>query len=155
MSEVSQFTLCSISMSLILRLAWISWLNVSIILATLSLGLFNASKDDIARKFAYVYAFISVAILVSWYMRYPHLYLTIVRKIYGYALYQHRISMIRRRDPGHFGMNFHLSFILSPKLILPLPPPRFCGRSHHSQYCSLLCCPCKLYYPWWVFLFLA
>jgi hypothetical protein len=51
--------------SLILRLAWISWLNVSIILATLSLGLFNASKDDIARNFAYVYAFISVAILVS------------------------------------------------------------------------------------------
>jgi len=64
---------------------WISWLNVSILLATLSLGLFNASKDDIARKFAYVYAFISVAIL-----------------IYGYTLYQHRISMIRRRDPGHF-----------------------------------------------------
>jgi len=58
---------------------WISWLNVSILLATLSLGLFNASKDDIARKFAYVYAFISVAIL-----------------IYGYTLYQHRISMIRR-----------------------------------------------------------
>jgi len=64
---------------------WISWLNVSILLATLSLGLFNASKDDIARKFAYVYALISVAIL-----------------IYGYTLYQHRISMIRRRDPGHF-----------------------------------------------------
>lgn len=64
---------------------WISWLNVSILLATLSLGLFNSSKDDIARNFAYVYAFISVAILV-----------------YGYALYQHRISMIRRRDPGHF-----------------------------------------------------
>jgi len=64
---------------------WVSWLNVSILLATLSLGLFNASKDDIARRFAYVYAFISVAIL-----------------IYGYMLYQRRISMIRRRDPGHF-----------------------------------------------------
>jgi len=64
---------------------WISWLNVSILVATLSLGLFNASKDDIARNFAYVYALISVAIL-----------------IYGYSLYQRRISMIRRRDPGHF-----------------------------------------------------
>jgi uncharacterized membrane protein YidH (DUF202 family) len=64
---------------------WVSWLNISILLATLSLGLFNASKDDIARKFSYVYAFISVATL-----------------IYGYSLYQHRISMIRRRDPGHF-----------------------------------------------------
>ena len=46
-------------------LAWISWLNISILLATFSLGLFNASKDDIARRFAYVYAFISVAIMVS------------------------------------------------------------------------------------------
>ena len=46
-------------------LAWISWLNISILLATFSLGLFNASKDDIARRFAYVYAFISVTIMVS------------------------------------------------------------------------------------------
>jgi hypothetical protein len=64
MSEVSQLTL-SVSLGLIIRSAWISWLNVSILLATLSIGLFNASKDDIARRFAYVYAFISVAILVS------------------------------------------------------------------------------------------
>ncbi|TFK36658.1 hypothetical protein BDQ12DRAFT_686290 [Crucibulum laeve] len=64
---------------------WIAWLNISIILATLSLALFNASKDEIARNFAIVYAIISVLVLV-----------------YGYALYQHRITMIRRRDPGHF-----------------------------------------------------
>ncbi|KAF8972193.1 hypothetical protein BDZ97DRAFT_1752785 [Flammula alnicola] len=64
---------------------WVAWLNISILMAALSLGLFNASKDDIARRFAYVYAFISVCVLV-----------------YGYGLYQHRISMIRRRDPGHF-----------------------------------------------------
>lgn len=68
MSEVSQLTFTP-SMGLMIRSAWISWLNVSILLATLSLGLFNASKDDIARKFAYVYAFISVVILVSRYMR--------------------------------------------------------------------------------------
>jgi hypothetical protein len=24
-------------------------------------------------------------------------------QIYGYLLYQHRITLIRRRDPGHFG----------------------------------------------------
>ena len=24
-------------------------------------------------------------------------------QVYGYAVYQHRITMIRRRDPGHFG----------------------------------------------------
>jgi uncharacterized membrane protein YidH (DUF202 family) len=64
---------------------WISWLSISVLLAALALGLFNASKDEIARNFAYAYAFISVCVL-----------------IYGYALYQHRISMIRRRDPGHF-----------------------------------------------------
>ncbi|KAJ3508260.1 hypothetical protein NLJ89_g5851 [Agrocybe chaxingu] len=64
---------------------WIAWLNISILLAALALGLFNASKDDIARQFAYVYAFISICVLV-----------------YGYSIYQHRISMIRRRDPGHF-----------------------------------------------------
>ena len=68
-NERSESTHLTLSMGLIIRLAWISWLNVSILLATLSLGLFNASKDDIARKFAYVYAFISVAILVSRYMR--------------------------------------------------------------------------------------
>ena len=67
MSEVSQITF--LYLGLIIRPAWISWLNVSILLATLSLGLFNASKDDIARKFSYVYAFISVATLVSRYMR--------------------------------------------------------------------------------------
>ncbi|KIJ98173.1 hypothetical protein K443DRAFT_680965 [Laccaria amethystina LaAM-08-1] len=64
---------------------WVSWLNISVLLAALALGLFNASKDDIARRMAYVYAVISICVL-----------------IYGYALYQHRITMIRRRDPGHF-----------------------------------------------------
>jgi hypothetical protein len=38
---------------------------MSVLLAALSLGLFNASKDDIARQFAYVYAFISICVLVS------------------------------------------------------------------------------------------
>ncbi|KAH9055214.1 hypothetical protein EDB87DRAFT_1642859 [Lactarius vividus] len=64
---------------------WVSYLNMSILIGTLAVALFNASKDPIARNFAYVYAGISVGIL-----------------IYGYAIYQHRITMIRRRDPGHF-----------------------------------------------------
>ena len=38
---------------------------MSVLLAALSLGLFNASKDDIARNFAYVYAFISICVLAS------------------------------------------------------------------------------------------
>jgi uncharacterized membrane protein YidH (DUF202 family) len=64
---------------------WVSWLNISVLLGTLALALFNAARDDVARGFAYSYALISIGVLV-----------------YGYLLYQHRITMIRRRDPGHF-----------------------------------------------------
>src|SRR6266702_1306406 len=44
--------------------AWVSYLNMSILIGTLAVALFNASKDPIARTFAYVYAAISVGILV-------------------------------------------------------------------------------------------
>ncbi|KAG6862476.1 hypothetical protein C0995_000022 [Termitomyces sp. Mi166 len=64
---------------------WVAWLNISVLLGTLALALFNASKDEIATRFAYAYALISVGVL-----------------IYAFALYQYRITMIRRRDPGHF-----------------------------------------------------
>ncbi|KAF9267982.1 hypothetical protein L218DRAFT_894336 [Marasmius fiardii PR-910] len=64
---------------------WVSWLNLSVLLGTLSMALFNASKDGVARNFAYTYAVISIGVLV-----------------YGYFLYQKRITMIQRRDPGHF-----------------------------------------------------
>ncbi|KAI0322133.1 hypothetical protein OF83DRAFT_1095407 [Amylostereum chailletii] len=64
---------------------WISYLNMSILIGTLAIALFNASQDSVARRFAYFYAVISGGILV-----------------YGYAMYQHRITKIRRRDPGHF-----------------------------------------------------
>jgi len=65
---------------------WVSWLNLSVLIGTIALALFNASTDNpVARIFAYTYAVISVGVLV-----------------YGYLLYQHRITMIRRRDPGHF-----------------------------------------------------
>ncbi|EPT01625.1 hypothetical protein FOMPIDRAFT_1036128 [Fomitopsis schrenkii] len=64
---------------------WIAYLNMAVLIGTLALALFNASKDDISRYFAYAYAVISVGILV-----------------YGYAVYQHRITLIRKRDPGSF-----------------------------------------------------
>ncbi|PCH42045.1 hypothetical protein WOLCODRAFT_137659 [Wolfiporia cocos MD-104 SS10] len=64
---------------------WIAYLNTSVLVGTLALALFNASKDQIARNIAYSYAAISVGILV-----------------YGYAVYQRRISLIRKRDPGPF-----------------------------------------------------
>ncbi|KIY43904.1 hypothetical protein FISHEDRAFT_52255 [Fistulina hepatica ATCC 64428] len=64
---------------------WLSWVNLSVLLGTLALALFNASRDAVARNFAYAYAVISCGVL-----------------IYGYVLYQHRLTKIRRRDPGHF-----------------------------------------------------
>ncbi|KAF8843698.1 hypothetical protein BDN67DRAFT_994741 [Paxillus ammoniavirescens] len=64
---------------------WISWLNLAVLLGTLALALFNASHEPVARSFAYVYATISVGVVV-----------------YGFYLYQSRITMIRKRDPGHY-----------------------------------------------------
>ncbi|TFK49515.1 hypothetical protein OE88DRAFT_1661989 [Heliocybe sulcata] len=64
---------------------WVSYLNLAMIMGTFSLALFNTSRDQIAKTFAYVYAGISVAIV-----------------IYAYLLYQYRITLIRRRDPNHF-----------------------------------------------------
>ena len=46
-------------------LAWVSYLNMSILIGTLAVALFNASKDPIASNFAYVYALISIGILVG------------------------------------------------------------------------------------------
>lgn len=45
-------------------LAWLSWLNAAILIATFAVALFNASRDPIARAFAYVYAAFSVCVLV-------------------------------------------------------------------------------------------
>ncbi|KAF8903628.1 hypothetical protein CPB85DRAFT_1226380 [Mucidula mucida] len=64
---------------------WVSWLNLAVLIGTLALALFNASEDAVARRFAYAYALISIGVLA-----------------YGYFLYQHRITMIRKRDPGSF-----------------------------------------------------
>ena len=44
--------------------AWVSWLNISILLGTLALALFNASRDKIATNFAIFYAVVSIAVLV-------------------------------------------------------------------------------------------
>lgn len=48
----------------VLYLAWVGWLDLSIVIGTLALALLNASKDPVARSFAYVYALISVGVLV-------------------------------------------------------------------------------------------
>ncbi|GJJ08380.1 hypothetical protein Clacol_002594 [Clathrus columnatus] len=43
---------------------WVAYLNVAMLLGTLALALFNASRDQIALNFAYTYAVISVGIVV-------------------------------------------------------------------------------------------
>ena len=75
------------------------------LIGTLSLALFNASKDQVARNFAYVYAAISVGVLVRVYFDsfQRSVVQTLAIQIYGYAVYQRRITMIRKRDPGNFG----------------------------------------------------
>ncbi|KAH7884383.1 hypothetical protein F5I97DRAFT_1447013 [Phlebopus sp. FC_14] len=68
---------------------WISWLNLAVLLGALAVALFNASDEFVARNFAYTYAVISVGVVV-----------------YGFYLYQSRITMIRKRDPGHYDAIF-------------------------------------------------
>ena len=50
-------------------IAWISWLNLSVLVGTLALALYNASKDNqVARMFAHIYPAISAGVLVSIYV---------------------------------------------------------------------------------------
>lgn len=88
--------------SFISSLAWLSWLNAAILIGTFAVALFNASHDPVARAFAYVYAALSVGVLVRSSVPPIHIYLTTL-EIYGFYLYQSRITMIRKRDPGHYG----------------------------------------------------
>ncbi|KAH7106316.1 hypothetical protein BKA62DRAFT_290392 [Auriculariales sp. MPI-PUGE-AT-0066] len=76
---------------------WVSYLNIGMLLGSMALVLFNAASDNVTRYFAYTYAVFSVLIMG-----------------YGYVVYQHRITMIRRRDPGHFDQ------ILGPVVICAL-----------------------------------
>ena len=52
-------------------LAWISYLNLSILLGSLALALFNASEDAVARNFAIFYALVSGGILMSVHSHLP------------------------------------------------------------------------------------
>ncbi|OCB85290.1 hypothetical protein A7U60_g7595 [Sanghuangporus baumii] len=84
---------------------WIAYLNIGVLLGTLALALFNASEDAIARDFAYIYAGISVCVVVrSIFLSCVQHELKLFRtaQVYGWSIYQKRITMIRKRDPGHF-----------------------------------------------------
>ncbi|KAF8313654.1 hypothetical protein DL93DRAFT_2080983 [Clavulina sp. PMI_390] len=64
---------------------WLSYLSLAILLGSLAVGLFNASTDAVAQNFAMFYGAVSLFIVV-----------------YGYAVYQQRITMIRKRYGGNF-----------------------------------------------------
>jgi hypothetical protein len=83
--------------------AWISWLNLSVLLGTLALALFNASRDRVARNFAYIYALISIGVLVNTSISVHQIGDAHNGQVYGFVIYQNRITMIRKRDPGHYG----------------------------------------------------
>jgi hypothetical protein len=93
--------------------------NVSLLLGTLAIALYNASKDSIAKQFALVYAVISLLVFrfdSSICACQPHRLLTLRIPSYGFVTYQKRITMIRKRDPNHFGTE-HL-----PHLLLSFEP---------------------------------
>ncbi|EGN98828.1 hypothetical protein SERLA73DRAFT_181498 [Serpula lacrymans var. lacrymans S7.3] len=106
---------------------WVSWLNLSVLIGTLALALFNASKDSIARNFAYIYALISIGVLV-----------------YGFFLYQARITMIRKRDPGHYGLQRVFVLISSSALFRYILTPRSNHRASCNKCPPFLCCSGQL-----------
>jgi len=64
---------------------WVAYTNIGVLLGTLALALSSASKDSISLYFGYIYALLSCGVIV-----------------YGYVVYQRRVTMIRKRDPGSF-----------------------------------------------------
>jgi len=66
---------------------WIAYTNIGVLLGTLALALASASKDNVSLYFGYVYTLISCGVVA-----------------YGYVVYQRRVTMIRKRDPGSFDL---------------------------------------------------
>ncbi|RXK41106.1 hypothetical protein M231_01509 [Tremella mesenterica] len=66
---------------------FISYLSMGVLLATIASGLLFGARDSPARYFALAYAFISAAVL-----------------IYGWAIFQKRLTMISARDPRSFDL---------------------------------------------------
>ncbi|EIM19585.1 hypothetical protein WALSEDRAFT_48849 [Wallemia mellicola CBS 633.66] len=64
---------------------FISYLNVSVLLLTLALTMYNTSSDNLTRWFSGVYIAISLAII-----------------IYSYIIYNKRLEMINNKSSSHF-----------------------------------------------------
>ncbi|KAK4688441.1 hypothetical protein P7C73_g1673, partial [Tremellales sp. Uapishka_1] len=66
---------------------FVSYLSMGMLLSTIASGLLFGAKDSPARYFALAYASISVGVLV-----------------YGWAVFQKRLTMISSRDAGQFDL---------------------------------------------------
>ncbi|WWC90651.1 uncharacterized protein L201_005587 [Kwoniella dendrophila CBS 6074] len=64
---------------------FISYLSMGLLLSTIASGLLFGARDSPARWFAFAYAIISAGVLV-----------------YGWAIFQKRLTMISARDAGNF-----------------------------------------------------
>nr|XP_019006710.1 uncharacterized protein I203_00303 [Kwoniella mangroviensis CBS 8507]OCF70171.1 hypothetical protein I203_00303 [Kwoniella mangroviensis CBS 8507] len=73
---------------------YISYLSMGLLLSTIASGLLFGARDSSARWFAFAYALISVGVLV-----------------YGWAIFQKRLTMISARDAGNFDLLWGPMFI--------------------------------------------
>ncbi|KAL7422553.1 hypothetical protein Q5752_003201 [Cryptotrichosporon argae] len=64
---------------------YIAYVTMGVLISTIALGLLAGAKDTLGKAFAGAYAVIAIGVL-----------------IYGYALYQHRITLISTRHAGNF-----------------------------------------------------
>ncbi|OWT38558.1 hypothetical protein J008_04381 [Cryptococcus neoformans] len=93
---------------------FISYLSMGLLLSTIASGLLFGSRDSPARWFAFAYALISAGVL-----------------IYGWAIFQKRLTMISARDSGNFDLLWGPIFICFALFIAILA--NFIFRLHEAQ----------------------
>ncbi|CAD6578988.1 MAG: hypothetical protein TREMPRED_002324 [Tremellales sp. Tagirdzhanova-0007] len=95
---------------------FISYLSMGLLLSTIASGLLFGAKDSPARYFALTYGVVSAGIL-----------------IYGWAIFQKRLTMISARDPGSFDLVWGPMFISVALLIAVLANFIFRIQEAHRQ----------------------
>lgn len=93
---------------------FISYLSMGLLLSTIASGLLFGSRDSPARWFAFAYALISAGVL-----------------IYGWAIFQKRLTMISARDSGNFDLLWGPIFICLALFIAILA--NFIFRLHEAK----------------------
>lgn len=93
---------------------FISYLSMGLLLSTIASGLLFGSRDSPARWFAFAYALISAGVLV-----------------YGWAIFQKRLTMISARDSGNFDLLWGPIFICLALFIAVLA--NFIFRLHEAK----------------------